>query len=109
MAIDYRKLAQEAMAEGTPAETTDLYGSQLMPIDLPQGEQPMQPQAQPGQNLIQRQQPFMKQKERIQGQLAAARVPFKNPYDGLTPEQPAPQSVYSQDPSTTMSQWKGVK
>ena len=104
MVLDYKDMLEAAMAEGTPAETTDLYGNQLMPIDM---QNPTQ--ARPGQNLIQQQQPFMRRKSRTKGVLEAARLPHRNPYDNLTPEQPAPQNVYSNDESSTMSQWKGVK
>ena len=80
MALDFSKMAEKAM---TGVETPE--------------------------QLLQQEQMKLRQHTQTRGILAAARTPFKNPYDGLTPEQPAPQSVYSQDPSTTMSQWKGVK
>lgn len=42
-------------------------------------------------------------------QLAAARMPHRNPYDNLTPEQPAPQSVYADSEAGELSQWTGKR
>ena len=88
MAIDYKAMAQQAMtlqddpmSEMLQEQQMDLMRKSMTPSDL----------------------------VRSRAILATARMPHKNPYDNLTPEQPSPQAVYSQGEATEMSQWKGVK
>ena len=88
MAINFNAMAQDAM------ETQEEGLKQLL--------------TQQQQSVMGRQ---LTRSELVQSRaiLAAARMSQRNPYDNLTPEQPAPQAVYSQGDATEMSQWKGVK
>ena len=88
MAIDYKAMAQQAMTLQDDPLSEMIEGQQM--------------------DLMRRQN-TQSDLVRSRAILATARMPHKNPYDNLTPEQPSPQAVYSQGEASEMSQWKGVK
>lgn len=87
MALDYKMMMQKALADGSDVMDAKAVQDALVL----------------GRPISARERAYNK------GKMAAARMPHKNPYDNLTPEQAAPQAVYAQDESSSLSQWKGVK